>query len=96
MVSSFSAGSGEKLVEKARTGRSWFMKGCGADCATLISVPSVLTRVYQGKRLVVGVLDKGFEYEGRIYGSLTALAKVITGSHWNGRHFFGLAQKEAA
>ena len=37
------------------------------------------------------VLDDGFEFEGKRYRSLTAVAKAATGSHWNGRHFFGLA-----
>ena len=51
---------------------------------------TVLTRDYQGRRLTVMVLEKGFEFEGRRYRSLTAVAKAATGSHWNGRHFFGL------
>jgi hypothetical protein len=37
------------------------------------------------------VLDGGaFEYRGRRYRSLSAIAKAITGAHWNGRLFFGL------
>ena len=31
-----------------------------------------------------------FEYEGEIYRSLTAVAEKITGTHWNGRKFFGV------
>lgn len=50
----------------------------------------VITRDYKGRKLLVSVLDKGFEFEGRVYRSLTAIAKEITGSHWNGVHFFGL------
>ena len=30
-----------------------------------------------------------FEYDGGIYRSLTAVAEKITGTHWNGRKFFG-------
>jgi hypothetical protein len=55
---------------------------------------TVLTREYQGEMIRVMVLDKGFEYAGQVYRSLTAVAKAITGSHWNGYHFFGLAKKE--
>jgi hypothetical protein len=55
---------------------------------------AILTRGYQGETIRVMVLDKGFEYEGQVYRSLTAVAKVVTGSHWNGYHFFGLAKKE--
>ena len=56
---------------------------------------TVLTREYNGRRLVVMVLEKGFEFEGQRYRSLTAIAKVVTGSHWNGRHFFGLGPAKA-
>ena len=59
---------------------------------------SVLTRDYRGKKLLVKVLDSGFEFEGQVYKSLSAIAKVATGSHWNGLLFFGLkkSEKEAA
>lgn len=48
---------------------------------------TVLTREYQGKTLAVLVLDRGFEHAGKVYPSLTALAKEITGAHWNGYDF---------
>ena len=51
---------------------------------------TVLTRTYKGERLEVRVLATGFEFEGAVYGSLSAVAKAITGAHWNGRLFFGL------
>jgi len=59
---------------------------------------TLLTRVYRGKRIETKVLPSGFEYEGQIYRSLSAVAKVVTGSHWNGLLFFGLAasKKEKA
>jgi hypothetical protein len=53
-------------------------------------VGTVLTREYRGTTVRVTVLDAGFEHEGRVYRSLTAVAKAVTGSHWNGHHFFGL------
>ncbi len=49
---------------------------------------TALTRDYKGKRYVVLVLPDGFEYDGEIYRSLSAVAYAITGSHWNGFHFF--------
>lgn len=49
-----------------------------------------LTRRYKGREIVVRVRPKGFEYEGEIYRSLSAVAKAITGTHWNGYHFFKL------
>lgn len=49
-----------------------------------------LVRDWHGKGYTVTVLEKGFEHNGKTYRSLTAVAKAITGSHWNGPHFFGL------
>jgi hypothetical protein len=60
-------------------------------------VGTVLTREYQGRALHVTVMADGFEYEGQLYKSLSAIAKAVTGSHWNGYLFFGLkvsARKE--
>jgi hypothetical protein len=54
---------------------------------------STITRVYKGETLEVKVLPAGFEYEGEVYKSLSAVAKKITGSHCNGYHFFRLTKK---
>ncbi len=51
---------------------------------------TVLTRRYRGKQVEVKVLPAGFEHEGQTYRSLSAVAKAVTGSHWNGHLFFGL------
>ena len=51
---------------------------------------AVLTRKYRGRLIEVTVLPKGFDYEGQVYRSLSAVAQAITGSHWNGHLFFGL------
>jgi hypothetical protein len=53
---------------------------------------AVITREYQGRVISVLVLQDGFEYEGQIYRSLSAVAKAVTGSHWNGYGFFGIAK----
>jgi hypothetical protein len=49
-----------------------------------------LVREYQGVQHTVTVLQDGFEYEGRPYRSLSAIARTITGTRWNGWTFFGL------
>lgn len=49
-----------------------------------------IEREYKGQMLRVLVLPEEFEYEGRRYRSLTAIAKAITGSHLNGFTFFRL------
>ncbi len=56
---------------------------------------AVLTRPYRGRTIEVIVLDEGFEYDGQRFRSLTAVAKAVTGSHWNGYGFFGLTRKAA-
>ena len=56
-----------------------------------LPLPGVLLhRRYQGRDIVVRVLDQGFEYEGRRYKSLSAIAREVTGTKWNGYLFFGL------
>ena len=50
---------------------------------------TVICRTYKGEVLEVRVLEDGFEFAGQEFGSLSAVAKHITGSHWNGNLFFG-------
>ena len=52
-----------------------------------------LSRSYKGRVLHVRILPKGFEFEGVVYQSLSAVAKAITGSHTNGYLFFRLLAK---
>jgi len=49
-----------------------------------------LIRDYQGVEHCVTVRDQDFEYQGRPYKSLSAIARAITGTQWNGLTFFGL------
>ncbi len=51
---------------------------------------SVIAREYKGQSIQVKVLAAGFEYQGRVYGSLSAAARAVTGSHCNGFLFFRL------
>lgn len=53
---------------------------------------TLLTREYKGQTVQVRVLRQGFEFDGEIYRSLSAVARKVTGSHWNGWLFFGMAQ----
>ncbi|CAN5357348.1 DUF2924 domain-containing protein [soil metagenome] len=52
-----------------------------------------IVRPYKGRTFRVLVVDDGFEFEGQRYASLSAVAKLITGSHVNGFRFFGLEAK---
>jgi hypothetical protein len=58
---------------------------------------SKLFREWHGETHEVLVLDKGFAWRGETYQSLSAIARAITGAHWNGWAFFGLKRptKEA-
>lgn len=55
---------------------------------------TVLKRKYKGQILRVLILDNGFEYNGKVYESLSALATHITGTRWNGFQFWGLSRKD--
>ena len=54
-----------------------------------------LVREWNGRTYEVTVVHGGFEYEGCRYRSLTAITKVITGTHWNGRAFWGLKKSHS-
>lgn len=54
-----------------------------------------LVREYQGVQHTVEVLASGFEYQGRPYQSLSAIARAITGTRWNGWTFFGLKNQRS-
>ncbi len=49
-----------------------------------------LIRRYKGRDIIVTVLEDGFFYEGQRYRSLSAIAKEVTGTNWNGFDFFGM------
>jgi hypothetical protein len=51
-----------------------------------------LVREWHGRIHSVVVLGDAFEFEGQRYGSLTKIAREITGAHWSGPRFFGLAK----
>jgi hypothetical protein len=54
---------------------------------------TVLRRVFDGKTYEVTVCVEGFEYEGRRYKSLSAIATEVAGTRWNGFLFFGLKKR---
>ena len=54
---------------------------------------SAINRMYKGREIVVTVREDGFEHRGHMYRSLSAVAKTITGTNWNGYTFFGLSKE---
>jgi hypothetical protein len=57
---------------------------------------SVLRRQYREAMVEVKVLAAGFEYKGKRYDSLSAVAREVTGTRWNGLLFFGLSKRRKA
>ena len=57
---------------------------------------TTLTRTWKGREVTATTVEGGWECEGVVYRSLSAVAKAVTGSHWNGRLFFGLTSRKAA
>ena len=55
-----------------------------------LGVGATLRREWQGVEVIVRVTDKGFDWNGRTFRSLSAAATAIAGSKWNGPRFFGL------
>jgi hypothetical protein len=54
---------------------------------------TVITKDYHGRQLRVVTRENGFEFENQRFGSLSAIARHITGTQWNGNRFFGIAAK---
>jgi len=73
--------------------RNATVTGIVSDHDSRLPMPgSIIVKEYRGKTLVVRVLDDGFECGGGRFASLSAIAKEITGTKWNGFLFFGLAK----
>jgi hypothetical protein len=79
-------GSGSGSVDRTRPSKDDRMPGPGA----------LLTRRLGDRQIVVKVLADGFEYETRKYRSLSAIAREVTGTRWNGLLFFGVAERRNA
>lgn len=73
-------------VDRSRSARDWRLPPPG----------TLLTRRLDTRQIVVKVLEQGFEYDSRRYRSLSAIAREITGTRWNGLLFFGLAERRDA
>ena len=55
-----------------------------------LKIGTVLVRDYQGRRHTVMVAPEGYVWEGTSYSSLSAIARAITGTVWNGPRFFAV------
>jgi hypothetical protein len=57
-------------------------------------VGTKLIREWDGVAQTVTVLKDGFDWGGQRYKSLSAVARAITGTRWNGYRFFGLRERK--
>ena len=72
--------------------RSATPPSAGPTADRRLPVPgTVLSRNFQGRTIQVEVLDNGFRYEGVVYRSLSAVARQVSGTRWNGYAFFALS-----
>jgi hypothetical protein len=67
----------------------------GTELSGRLKPGTVLVREYQGERYTVTITPEGFSWNGAIYGSMSTIARTITGTAWNGPRFFGLRDKKA-
>lgn len=49
---------------------------------------TTLVKIWHNQKYKIAVLPKGFEFNGQVYRSLSAIALKITGTHWNAKRFF--------
>jgi hypothetical protein len=64
--------------------------------AQRIKAGTKLIREWRGETHEVTVIDRGFEYRGKQWDSVSEIAREITGSRWSGPLFFGLKQPQTA
>jgi hypothetical protein len=66
------------------------------DPGLVLKAATTLVRQWRGHTHTVLVHTDGFEHEGQLYRSLTAIAERITEAHWSGPRFFGLTKRTSA
>lgn len=64
------------------------------NTAIIVREGNRLVREWNRTTHTVLVLAEGFEWQGRHYRSLSQIAEAITGAHWSGPRFFGLAKRK--
>ncbi len=61
-----------------------------------LMVGTTLTRTWHDQEIQVEVRENGFEWDGTLYKSLSAIARAVTGATWSGPLFFGIKGRKAA
>lgn len=80
----------ENLLWRGSSGRRRLRRLLQGDNRTELTPGMMLVREWQGEVYHVLVLPEGFELNGRVFKSLSAIARHITGTAWSGPLFFGV------
>ena len=80
-----------RIIANAKTGRN--ITSGASDVHSSLNPGMSLVREWHGIVHQVQVLDKGFVWNDKVWNSLSAIAREITGARWNGPAFFGLRSK---
>ncbi len=56
-------------------------------------IGTTLVRVWRDREILATRTEEGWDCDGVVHRSLTAVAQAVTGTHWNGRLFFGLTKR---
>lgn len=75
-----------KLLER------YGQKRAGDQRCQRLKAGTALVREFQGTHHTVTIVPEGFLWQEKTYSSLSAIAKIITGTNWNGPRFFGLRE----
>jgi hypothetical protein len=81
----------EQLVKTYKRNPKYLDERCNA-----LKPGTQLIRSWKGKKHTILVKGDGFDFQGRLYTSLSQIANDITGTRWNGHLFFGLKKKHSA
>lgn len=75
----------KQMIQQLRVGTE-----PASDTSLIIKPGTKLIREYQGEKHEVITTADGFQYKGKAFGSLSSIAREITGTKWNGKVFFGV------
>lgn len=68
------------------------LRGSGKAPRQALKPGTQLVRSWNGRTIAVTVEDNGFLYDGQRLASLSAIARLVTGTSWSGPRFFGLKE----
>ncbi len=57
-----------------------------------VTIGTKFIRDFKGEKYEVVAVDGGFKFNDKLYKTLSAVANIITGTHWNGKKFFGVCK----